>query len=320
MVADELTIDEIRKISASMDDILFLLLTGGDPFLREDLPEIVDIFVANNHIANLGIPSNGMNTAGIVSSVQRILSRHPGLDFGLDISIDGVGYKHDRIRGVTGLFDKAVATFNELKKLKRAHSNFTLNVAVTISAYNQDDLDELLDYLVNDLKPDAINHLLVRGEPRDAGAGLVDMDKYSEICSKLDGLVLKEALPGYKGFVFADLVNAMKMVRNQVIIQTAREQKRILPCYAARLSAVLDSTGRLYPCELLPDSMGNLRDVDYDFKRLWFSEKASKIRAKIDNGSCYCTYECFLTNSIMFNPLVIPRLLWIYAKLKASRL
>ncbi|MDP8235291.1 MAG: hypothetical protein P9M08_06945, partial [Candidatus Erginobacter occultus] len=44
---DELTIDEIEKVSRSMDDFLFLLPTGGEPFLRKDLPEIVRIFHRN---------------------------------------------------------------------------------------------------------------------------------------------------------------------------------------------------------------------------------------------------------------------------------
>src|SRR5574341_616847 len=61
----ELTIDEIEKVSASMDPMIFFTPTGGEPFLRKDLPEIVKIFHKNNHAPNVGIPSNGSLTSRV---------------------------------------------------------------------------------------------------------------------------------------------------------------------------------------------------------------------------------------------------------------
>ena len=61
----ELTINEIEKISQSLGRILFLLPTGGEPFLRDDIAEIVHIFYRNNKVANAGCVLVG-NYASVV--------------------------------------------------------------------------------------------------------------------------------------------------------------------------------------------------------------------------------------------------------------
>ena len=65
--------------------------------------------------------------------------------------------------------------------------------------------------------------------------------------------------------------------------------------------------------------IGNVRDVDYDFMKLWNSPKAEELRHDIRHNKCFCTYECFLTVNILFNPLVLPRVGWQWAQLKAAK-
>ncbi|HNT05129.1 MAG TPA: hypothetical protein PKJ21_02980, partial [Anaerolineae bacterium] len=61
-----------------------------------------------------------------------------------------------------------------------------------------------------------------------------------------------------------------------------------------------------------------VRDVDYDFKKLWYSQRADELRRWIRDTKCFCTYECFLTINILFNPLVLPRVFKEYAVLKVA--
>ena len=76
---------------------------------------------------------------------------------------------------------------------------------------------------------------------------------------------------------------------------------------------MITSRGEVYPCELLDRKLGDLRGKDFDFQRIWHGEDADAIRRHIHDTGCFCTYECFLTNSIVFNPRMVPRLLreWI---------
>ncbi len=92
-----------------MDDMIFFTPTGGEPFLRTDLPEIVKIFHGNNPVPNVGIPSNGSLTRRVVDGARdaRIV---PGDGLHIDISIDGVKEDHDRFREFKGLFDRAIRT------------------------------------------------------------------------------------------------------------------------------------------------------------------------------------------------------------------
>ncbi len=303
-----------------MDPLLFLLITGGDPFLRDDVAEIVEIFYKKPGFRNLGMPSNGYMTDKIVAHAERILRNCPGIDFAIDISLDGVGKDHDAIRGVPGLFDKAVETYKKLEMLQKRYDNFNLNVAVTVSAFNAHRLDTLYDFLTRELKVRNINHLLCRGDPRDPEALNVDMEKYTAFSRRIDADLMESILSGYKGYPFADIVNAMKIVRQRLIGEIVRTDKFIVPCFAGRLGVILYPNGDLAPCEIRKEILGNLRDNDYDFRSIIQSEHAAAVRKKIQSEHCHCTYECFLTNAVMFNPKMLKNVIWEYAKIKASKM
>jgi MoaA/NifB/PqqE/SkfB family radical SAM enzyme len=316
---NELSLEEIERVARSMDEIMFLLLTGGDPFLRPDLPEIVQIFHRHNRVRNLGMPTNGSVPAQVERSVERILQTCPDLDYAVDISIDGIGADHDELRRLPGLFDKAIETYRRLERLRDRYANFNLNVAVTVSAFNQDKLDAIYDYLRAELGVRTINQLLTRGSPRDPEAGNVDIEKYLRFSRRLAEDTHRQILSGYTSFPFSDFVNAMKHVRQELIARMLRENRHQVPCFAANLAGVMYADGDVYPCELLEERLGNVREVDYDFRRIWFSERAEGVRRHIRETKCFCTYECFLTNSILFNPRQLPRVLGEVALLKWHR-
>ena len=106
---DELTLEEIEKVSKSMDNFLFLFLTGGEPFLREDLPEIARIYYVNNRVRKFQIPSNGSLGDRVIRLTQKTLNYIPQGHLGVTISLDAVGKVHDEIRESRGLFDRAVS-------------------------------------------------------------------------------------------------------------------------------------------------------------------------------------------------------------------
>src|SRR5207237_315986 len=108
--------------------------------------------------------------------------------------------------------------------------------------------------------------------------------------------------------------------RHNLIANIVRTNEYQLPCYAGNLGGALFANGDVYPCELLIDKkLGNVRDVGYDFKRIWFSEEADKTRRFIRETKCFCTYECFLTINILFNPRMLPTVLKEWSSLKLRR-
>ncbi|MFH1037254.1 MAG: radical SAM protein [PVC group bacterium] len=317
---DELTLEEIDKISAGMDDFLFLLPTGGEPFLRQDLPEIIRIFHRNNHILNVGIPTNGSLTERVVETVRKIMDTCPGMDLMVDVSIDGIGADHDEIRGVPGLFEKAMATFHELKRLEKAYPHFSATVETTVSSFNDAKLMSMYRYFVEETEADNLFTLLCRGKPMEPAAKFFNIDNYEKYARAMERGIKERMLSGYDRFPFADLINAKRIIRHQIIARVIRENRMILPCYAGILGAALFANGDLLPCELHDDlKMGNLRDAGYDFKRLWSGPAAARARRAIKESRCFCTYECFLTLNILFNFRVYPRIIREYLKIKWAR-
>jgi len=316
---NEFTVEEVMQTVQHMDPLLFLLVTGGDPYIRDDIADIIEVFYRKPGFRNLGMPSNGFLTDKIVENTEQILVNCPGIDFAVDISIDGVGEDHDEIRGVPGLFDKAVETYKRLEKLKKRYNNFNLNVAVTVSYFNHAKLDGLYEFLTGELGVENINHLLCRGNPRDPKALDVDMGNYTKFSNRLDADLKGRMLSGYSGYPFADMINAMKMVRQRLIKRITAQQRFFVPCYAAKLGAILYPDGSLAPCELRSEILGNLRTENYDFRSIILSEHAAKIRSAIKQEKCFCTYECFLTNAVMFNPVMLLSVMIETVRIKYAR-
>jgi MoaA/NifB/PqqE/SkfB family radical SAM enzyme len=294
----ELSLTEIEKISRTMGNFAFLTLTGGEPFLREDIADIATIFHGNNNVSRLSIPTNGLLTEKITNSVKKILKRNKNLDLIVKISLDGIGNDHDQIRGVRGCFKKAIDTYNQLKKLKKYYLNLKLGILITLFSLNQDKISNLYKFIKSSLNPDFIGLILIRGKPKNKSFKDVKLTYYKKLYSRiLNDFLLKSRQKklNYNYYI------AYKLEVGNTLLKIVREKKYPMKCYAGTLSAVLDECGNVFPCELLNKNMGNLRNFGYDFKKLWLSKKAGNIREYIKKSKCFCTHECNLPINIFFN-------------------
>jgi radical SAM protein with 4Fe4S-binding SPASM domain len=128
------------------------------------------------------------------------------------------------------------------------------------------------------------------------------------------------ALSGYDTFPFADFINAKRIVRHRLIAEVAKTNTYQIPCFAGSLGSCMFANGDIYPCELLIDrKLGNVRESGYDFKRIWYGKAADEARRFIRDTKCFCTYECFLTVNILFNPRMMPKILKEWGSLKLRR-
>jgi len=320
--SQELTLEELDRITASMGkSLMFLLPTGGEPFLRKDIGEIVKIFYKNTGVRNVGIPTNGSTTSRTLKIVEDVLKSCPELDFGIDVSLDGVGALHDEIRVFPGLFERSVQTYKELKKLAKHYPKLNVNVETTVSAHNDRHLLENYAWFRTELQVDNVFTLLTRGSPKESVAKFFDVKLYEQYADVIERDMKSGALTGYDTFPFADVINAKRIVRHRLIAQIAKTNTYQIPCYAGSLGACMFANGDIYPCELLIDrKLGNVREQQYDFKRVWYGPKADEARRFIRDTKCFCTYECFLTVNILFNPRMMPRILKEWGSLKWRRL
>src|SRR5262249_30180851 len=92
---DDLTFDQIRTISETAPRFEKLWLSGGEPFLRAELPEVIELFARNNGVANVNLPTNGLLPGKIFDAIDRTLALAPDVSIDLNFSLDGLGATHD---------------------------------------------------------------------------------------------------------------------------------------------------------------------------------------------------------------------------------
>lgn len=315
---DDLTVDEYRKISAKMPDLVFMFLSGGEPFLREDFAEIAQIFHKNNHVQKMQTPSNGSMTENMRRQVETILRTCPDLHYSVTLSVDALGEAHDRTRNFPGLFDRVMETHRVLKELEKRHDNFGINFEITLSKFNQETAVETYRFLRDTCGAQNVFTVLCRGEPRNPEAADVDLARYRELNEEVKKDIVAKSARGYSGFPFASLMNAKNLYSREIIERTVRQNRYQIPCFAGSLSGNVFSNGDVYPCELLDRRLGNLRENDYDFRAIWRSEHARETRRFIRQTKCFCTHECFLNTNLFFNVRNLPPIAkrWVHIRSK----
>jgi len=139
----DLTFDEIKKISETAGQFNRLWISGGEPTLREDLPEILELFYKNNHIKDVNIPTNGLKPDRIVEWVKRFRQNCPDCNINVSLSLDGFGATHDTQRGVPGNFYKALETLRKIQENFGDDGKVLKNIATVITKYNIDQIERL---------------------------------------------------------------------------------------------------------------------------------------------------------------------------------
>jgi MoaA/NifB/PqqE/SkfB family radical SAM enzyme len=114
----DLSWEEIVKLSHNTPPFTDLWFSGGEPTLRKELPEIIDLFVRNNGVRYINLPTNGLRPYRTHEIVEHCLSQNQGLELHVNIALDGLRESHDFMRGVPGNFEKALETARLLRKLK----------------------------------------------------------------------------------------------------------------------------------------------------------------------------------------------------------
>ncbi|MGE5047344.1 MAG: radical SAM protein [Deltaproteobacteria bacterium] len=293
----ELSLDEIRRVASSMGDLLWVLFSGGEIFLRDDLPDIAQVFHDANRAAFLTLPTNGLLPETIAARTEQILERCPASVVVVKLSLDGVGERHDAVREVPGGFEKLMRTYALLANLARKHANLELGVNTLFCSANQWQMDEIAAFVRTLGAVRSHTVTMVRGNLMRPHYKDVDLDEY---------LRAGRQLRSRHRFRGAGVKAAIDRLQRRLIHRTLQQERRVVACQAGRLNLVLTERGQLHPCEERWDlSFGNVRDAGYDVAKMLRTAQADRILREIAAGACHCSHECnFLTN-ILFNPAAL---------------
>ncbi len=281
-----------------------LSLTGGEPFLRKDLKEIIEAFQAGCGTREVGIATNGTLTENIVETILSVLEAGNLSSLSVQVSLDGLEATHDAIRGVKGSFQKAMITIMELKKIAEHHPHFQLKTALAVQKSNLPELKEYVEYLLPLNIPLRFN--IVRGGnfgvfnlPTSAYSGFDPKDQNSAFLSLEDikgAYTLLKKMSDDNNFHFWP---SRQQRIWELSIKMLEEHKSEIPCYARFMESVLFSNGDVSFCEL-SKPFADIRQFDYDFKRLWKCDDAANMRKRISR--CCCIHGCNLTTGLTFEP------------------
>ena len=289
----ELTLTEINSISQTLGKLIWLDISGGEPFLRSDLPEICSKFDTKS----IGIPTNGYNPNLIYETTKKIREKTKA-ELTIALSLDGFEKTNDEIR-TKGCFKKSIETLKLLKTIP----NIKVKINTVLCEKNY---DELIDFM-NFIKPfnvDFHSIIFLRGISRDPEFKLPSYDKLLKIREEIFK-IWQSYNYGFKSIEGKILQNYQQILYN-TSLKVIEEQKQIPKCLAHKQHLVIYPSGDIAFCELLP-SFGNLRVQP--LKTLLKSEKAQHQRKSIKKKSCHCHHNCNMVDNFFLNPLQYPKLL-----------
>jgi len=298
LARDEMLSDEYIPLFESVsNDLLWLGLTGGEPFLKNDLVDIIHLAASKSKTLHiLELTTNGFSERTIEKKVNEILEdvNIPFITVG--VSLDGSPSTHEYVRGQKESWSRAIATYKNLCEISSSHPNLSPHISYTISRHNAGrflDFLKALDEEGIEMKTDlisvAIEHTghLYHNESSKKGSLFHGTNTDIRFMVSKFGILR----PVSKGIVEVGRHLFGKMFLVSAVDFLRKPDKMVIPCAALFCSCFIDPFGFVYPCSIYGKKLGNLRQTS--FNNIWHSHTANKLRQSIKEEECpICWSPC----------------------------
>jgi len=323
----DLTFEQIETVSRTAPQFGKLWLSGGEPFLRPELAEIITLFVRNNGVRHVNLPTNGLLPQRTDEVIGQVLAACPELTVDLNFSLDGLASTHDTLRGVPKNFARTLETIERMEKKYGGARRLRRNVVSVITTENYRELVELGLRMLDGGKASGHYFEIIRGNPMDPELKRIPRTVLRDLHRRLFHLH-----EHYAGRLFEDLPAAMRWFGKMYYLGNLRlhfdiheqchyEPKRWpMRCTAGETSVVIDHNGEFRACELR-SALGRVQDFACNLTQVLASPRMSAEVRAIPEANCWCTHSCFIHDSAKFSPRVILfSLPWRYLKSRIGRL
>ncbi len=287
---EEITIETIKKLPR----MYFTNITGGEPFIREDLKDIVrELYKKSDRIV---ISTNGFFSERIID----LCKEFP--EVGIRISIEGLEHTNNAIRGLEDGYKKGYSTLKQLKKMGMKDVGF----GMTVQDKNAHELVSLYDIsaqLNMEFATAAVHNSFYFVE---TGNIINDREAVAKNFENLINKLLRTNSPK----------KWMRAYFNHGLINYVYSQKRLLPCDMSFDTFFIDPYGDVMPCNGTKDKevMGNLNTNSWD--EVWNSPEAEAVRKKVRS----CNRNCWMIGSVspaMRKYIFVPAMWVVWHKFKA---
>lgn len=302
---NDLKIEEVEAIFKQLPRMDGVRLTGGEPFVRQDLLEITELAIRHLKPLGIHITTNGFLTDRIVELCTKRTRKTP---LQIMVSLDGLKDKHNHIRGSNVAFNCAMKTVEELSKIK---NKMNLDIAVNQTIVDEEGIEHY-ELLKEKLRPLGVRHQMVMAYDSSA---TYSVERNRDVAPKqvgqfttfgqIDGTKLKRLFES----VHADLNSLPWWARlaKSYYLKGIKERLFSDPdstTFSNPTCVALNSHLRIFPngdvptCQFNSKIVGNLRETS--FSEVWQSESVQSQREWV--GKCPgCWAECEVLPSALYS-------------------
>ncbi len=272
----ELTPDEIGAALRPLRRLAWLDVTGGEPFVRDDIEEVFE--AVTNAVPTLRVlhfPTNGWFSDRALALTRKLRAGSPDVDLLITVSLDGPPAVHDAMRGRAGSFERALETFRRLREVPGA----SVYVGSTVSNDNVDALVELESILRAEVPGFTAREWHWNWIQRSSHYfhNADGPDRSAPDPTILERHIARRGLP-------RDMVGLAELGFFVNLLAHLRGEAVGIPCQAFRSTCFLSPEGDVYPCHVWDRPVGNVREIS--IPELWNSEALQEARCDIRVGNC----------------------------------
>lgn len=277
---NELNIEEIKKFFQKNNFFSWVDITGGEIFLHPDIDEIFKIIIEEcKDMYLFHYVTNGLMPKKIIDSTKKLMKLNPKRVI-ITVSLDGPEEVHDNLRGIKGNFIKAIETYKGLSEIPKVEVYF----GTTISKYNLGTFNSLIVDVQKYIPKANISNFHVNIADESDRYYTKKGENLNESANKKILENLKEVMK-MKGIPFSPIqIIEWTYMRN--VEKYFKTKKMPYKCQAINTSCYIDSYGNVFPCITYSKNLGNLRDFNYDLRKVYKSQNIKQIISDIRNHKC----------------------------------
>jgi MoaA/NifB/PqqE/SkfB family radical SAM enzyme len=307
---DDLTFEEIEKLSNHLPPMNGVLYSGGEPLIRQDIVEISNLFIQKNHFKGFIIPTNAVDMENTLSKIEAISNLNPTPEIVACCGLDVIEDTHDRLRG-KGTYKKVIETIKELVKLKQSKKNISILINSVLGKSSIPQLNDFVRF-ARTLNPDLHSLEVVRDEKIQLYDGnfhgnnkALNTETIFQTMSSDDFDMVKQArLLIDELYRKEDILYGLYKLRSNMMTDLQRDtllynKKWPAACMAGRTGFVVQSNGDISVCENL-SPLGNLRKDGFDPIKIIKDRGGAQFQG-IQNHACDCAHYVYVKDMLEHN-------------------
>jgi len=298
----EFSLKEFNIFFKKNPHLIWVSLTGGEPFLREDISDIICSAIENiRNLRVISITTNGSMPEKIENDIYKILNftENPPFLF-ISISLNGPQSVHNALSRVSDSYQRALETFRRLDKINKKYNKLKVGFEYTFSRFNSGRLRDTLRSLA---KEDIVISLDKWTFPVAQESCYYNLSSQTRLSPNLDMLnqELNWIFKKYPKKFFENPFSLISYTYLKLAFRYANTKNRF-PCAAITHSCFIDPYGMVYPCIFMLKKLGDLRTNDFSLKKILRSKKTERTKELLKRNCQGCWTPCEAYQSIVFKP------------------